>query len=161
VVFDLVEGELDLPAFPVERYQLGGRVLLGVQQRRAQVGDLVALDEGDDPVDHVLGQRSALSRGSEPDVLSRSRHRQVRAVWKFFLDGPKVVGLEPDQQIRTRRSEGVSELDRPEAAVGNDQVAGAGGAGHRVGEAALAVAIAAEAGIQDSMRSDLRKEPPP
>ncbi len=45
MVLDLVEGKLDLPTFPVERDQFGGRVLLGVQQRGAQVGDLVALGE--------------------------------------------------------------------------------------------------------------------
>ncbi|MEV4918924.1 hypothetical protein AB0K47_19180 [Streptomyces tirandamycinicus] len=50
------------------------------------------------------------------------------------------------------------ELDRPEAAVGDDQVAGAGGAGQRVGEAAFSVSVAAEAGIEDSVRSDLGED---
>ncbi len=69
-----------------------------------------------------------------------------------------MVGLEPDQQIRARRGEDVSELDRPEAAVGEDQVAGTGGAGQRVSEAALAVTVAAETGIECSMRSDHGKD---
>jgi hypothetical protein len=33
VFLDLVEGQLDLPAFPVERDQLGRRVLLGIELR--------------------------------------------------------------------------------------------------------------------------------
>ncbi len=122
-----------------------------------QVGGVVVFREGDDPVDHVLGQRSDLSRGSKAGLLSRSRHRQVRAAREFFLDGAEVVGREPDQQIRTRCGEDMSELDRPEATVGDDQVARADGAGQRVGEATLAVAVAAKAGVENSVRSDLHE----
>lgn len=71
-----------------------------------------------------------------------------------FLGGAEVAGLASDKQVRTGQGEDVGELDRPEAAVGDDQVGRACGAGQRVGEAVLAVALAAEVGIDDSVGSD-------
>ncbi len=59
VILDLVEGQLDLPAFPVERDELGRRVPLRVQQGRAEEGHLVVLRQGDDAVERVLGQDPA------------------------------------------------------------------------------------------------------
>lgn len=55
-----------------------------------------------------------------PDALRRPRPDRPA--------GAEVVGLESEQQIRAHHGEYVSELDRPEAAVSDDQVSGAGGA---------------------------------
>ncbi|MFC9932221.1 hypothetical protein [Streptomyces sp. NPDC127190] len=67
MVLDLVEGQLDLPAVSVEGNQLLRRVLLGVEQGRAQVRDLVVFGEGNDAVGRLFRQDPAFAGGPQGD----------------------------------------------------------------------------------------------